>query len=86
MKKNQNEILTAYCGLYCGDCFRYASKASDFANQLIAELGNIRFQNYAKIKKGSIKTLRYYDLFFKILQEIKKLKCNRPCKLGGDGC
>ena len=29
--------LTAYCGLYCGDCIRYRSKASDPAKPILEE-------------------------------------------------
>jgi hypothetical protein len=37
MSKQEIE-LTAYCGLYCGDCIRYRSKAIDLAEDLAYEL------------------------------------------------
>ena len=44
----QERALTAYCGLSCGDCIRYKSKASELASQLINELVKINFDNYSK--------------------------------------
>jgi len=32
----KDKELTAYCGLYCGDCIRYNSKASTLAYDLRA--------------------------------------------------
>ena len=48
MSKQEIE-LTAYCGLYCGDCVRYRSKASDLARELINELKNTEFDKYAEL-------------------------------------
>ena len=31
-KKDKN--LTAYCGLYCGDCFNYKGEIADLARDL----------------------------------------------------
>ena len=78
--------LTAYCGLYCGDCIRYRSRASDLAKELAEELKKIKFNEYAKIKSSSLQTLKYYEQFLSALKEIYSLKCNTPCRTGGDGC
>ena len=37
MSKQEVE-LTGYCGLYCGDCIRYRSRAADLAEELLDEL------------------------------------------------
>ena len=42
--------LTAYCGLYCGDCIRYRSKAADLARGLLNELQDTEFDNMLKLK------------------------------------
>ena len=83
--------LTAYCGLYCGDCIRYQSKASDLARDLLSELKNIEFNKYAEIKSSSAKqlhTVRQFERYgecCKVLEAIVTLQCNSPCRVGG-GC
>ena len=59
--------LIGYCGLYCGDCIRYHSKASDLARELLSELQKTEFGKYAAIKSSSatnqldsVKTLEHY--------------------------
>ena len=82
----EDENLLAYCGLFCGDCIRYGSKAFDLANELYLELGLIKFNEYAKIKSKEIKTLKFCSEMMNTLNAINKLKCDIPCRLGGDGC
>jgi hypothetical protein len=83
---DQDEFLTGYCGLYCGDCIRYKSKAADLALELLNELKRVDFANYAKVKRSSVKEFERYDEMIKAVEAIKYLKCNTPCRLGGDGC
>jgi len=78
--------LTAYCGLYCGDCIRYQSKSSDLANDLLKELKRQQFSEYAKVKRIHIKEFEYFNLLISSLKAISDLKCEIPCRLGGDGC
>ena len=78
--------LTAFCGLYCGDCIRYQSKSSDLANDLLKELDNQRFSEYAKVKKIHVKEFEDFELLISSLRGIADLKCEIPCRLGGDGC
>jgi hypothetical protein len=78
--------LTAYCGLYCGDCIRYRSRASDLAKELADELEMIKFNEYAKVKSSSVHALKGYEQFLSTLEGIFSIKCNTPCRLGGDGC
>lgn len=82
----RERALTAYCGLFCGDCIRYKSKASDLASQLINELVKINFEDYSKIKRKDVKELGNYEEMMSALEAIRKLKCSTPCRLGGDGC
>ena len=46
--QNKDIELTAYCGLYCGDCIRYRSKASKLAFELKNELQRVEFDKYAE--------------------------------------
>jgi hypothetical protein len=78
--------LTAYCGLYCGDCVRYQSRSSDLAKQLLNELGGQKFSEYAKLKSTHKKELENYDVMVSELKVISEFKCELLCQLGGDGC
>ena len=77
--------LTGYCGLYCGDCIRYQSRAADLAGELLRELQKTEFEKYAVVKSRSTKDLAHYDETLKALEAIVKLQCNAPCRVGG-GC
>ena len=87
----ENIELTAYCGLYCGDCLRYRSKAADLAKDLVSELQNTEFNKYAELKSGStkqfdaVKQFEHYKEFCEVLETIIALQCNNPCRVGG-GC
>lgn len=78
--------LTAFCGLFCGDCIRYKCKASDLASQLSIELLKINFGDYAKVKRAHVKELESYEKMMSALDAICKLKCDTPCRLGNGGC
>ena len=83
--------LTGYCGLYCGDCIRYRSKASDLARALLSELQATEFDKYAELKGSSKKQFdavaefQHYKECCEVLEAIVDLQCNTPCRVGG-GC
>jgi len=83
--------LIGYCGLYCGDCIRYRSKASDLARELLCELHATEFDKYVAIKSNSVdqldavKKFEHYGECCKVLEAIAALQCNSPCRIGG-GC
>jgi hypothetical protein len=80
--------LTAYCGLYCGDCIRYRSRAADLTRGLLSELHATEFGKYAVIKSqsvNSVRELKYYEQCCEVLEAIVSLQCNEPCRVGG-GC
>ena len=82
----KDEGLTAYCGLYCGDCIRFRSRASDLCADLLDELKRSHFQEYSKVKRCHAKGLEHYESMITALEGISALKCEVPCRLGGDGC
>ena len=78
--------LTAYCGLYCGDCIRFRSKATQLARDLMNELQAIQFNKYAAVKSAAVKELEHYTECLEVLDAIVKLGCDTPCQAGGEGC
>jgi hypothetical protein len=78
--------LTAYCGLYCGDCIRFRSKTTQLAKNLMTELQAVQFDKYAEVKSTAVKKLEHYDECIQVLDAIVKLGCDTPCKAGGEGC
>ena len=90
MSRQETE-LTAYCGLYCGDCIRYRSWASDLARDLLIELQHEGFDKYAKLKSSSekqfdsVKQFEHYKECCEVLKAIVTLQCNKPYRVGG-GC
>ena len=87
MEKDYSEVeLTAYCGLYCGDCLRFRSKATELARDLMARLKSMQFDKYANVKKAAVKELEHYDECIDVLDAIVKLGCDTPCRAGGEGC
>jgi len=83
---NSDIELTAYCGLYCGDCLRYRSKVTELSRDLKRELQAVRFDKYVEVKSASVKELEHYQTLRQVLDAIVRLGCDTPCRLGGDGC
>ena len=90
MEKSESE-LTACCGLYCGDCIRYRSRAADLARELLGELEKTGFDRYAAIKSSparqmdTVRQFRHYRECREVLEAIAALQCSLPCRAGG-GC
>ena len=82
MSKQEIE-LTAYCGLYCGDCIRYRSKAADLGRDLLGELQNEDWGKYAEI--SSDKAFKNYEHCHEVLDAIVRRKCDDACRPSG-GC
>ena len=80
--------LTAYCGLYCGDCPRYRSRAVNLAAELLNDFKAWGFGRYAEAKSRSanaIPELADFEQCCRVLEGIVALKCPEPCRVGG-GC
>lgn len=75
--------LTAYCGLYCGDCIRYKSRVSDLANELREELLKAQFEKYAEVKSMFVKELKHYKECCEVLESLAELQCHSACRDGG---
>ncbi len=85
MKQNERE-LTAFCGLYCGDCIRYKCRASDLANELLHEIDKTHFTKYAHVKRTHMEEFENLNSLISLLKVISEIKCSTPCRSGGDGC
>lgn len=81
-----DEDLTAYCGLYCGDCIRYRSKACDLATALLKELQKRQFLDYSRVKRFQVPEFEKYESMITALTALSQLQCETPCRRGGDGC
>jgi hypothetical protein len=66
----EDKNLTAYCGLYCGDCIRFKCRASDLSALLLDELERSHFQEYSKVKRYHAKELEHYELIITALKGI----------------
>jgi Protein of unknown function (DUF3795) len=84
--KNREARLTAYCGLYCGDCIRFRSKITQLSRDLMAELQAAQFDKYAEVKGKTVKALENYSQCLAVLDAIVELGCETPCRAGGEGC
>jgi len=83
MKSEEATELTAYCGLYYGDCIRYKSKAADLARDLLDEMQLAQWDKYAEI--SSDEAFQYYQQSFGVLEAIVGRKCDGACRATG-GC
>lgn len=75
--------LTAYCGLYCGDCIRYKSVVADLAQDLIERLQTSEWGKYAEVSSNAI--FKHYEDSIGVLNAIVQRKCDDGCRKGG-GC
>jgi len=81
----EGKDLIAYCGLYCGDCYRYQGKIADLARDLRKELRQAKFDSTAeKMSKTSFfAAFKNYPQCYETLGAMVKLRCKRSCRGGG---
>jgi hypothetical protein len=75
--------LTAYCGLYCGDCIPFNHPLFDAAAKLRDELDDRQFDKYAELKSRKNEVFKDYEVFKKVLLALIDLKCAKTCISGG---
>jgi hypothetical protein len=80
--KIKNE-LTAYCGLFCGDCIRYKNRYSVLASNLADALQKVKFGRYVAVKSMYDVKYKGYNEFEKFLHALIELQCNNGCRGGG---
>jgi hypothetical protein len=77
------QALTAYCGLYCRDCIPCRRTLFSLAGDLEAELAGARFEEYARLKTRADAAFADYPAFLGVLRAIRGLECREPCRSGG---
>ena len=77
--------LTAYCGLYCGDCFWYGQKVMRLARALRREIRTSGFDQYARYAARLPGDGVYadFDTCWKVLGAMTRTGCGRACRDGG---
>jgi len=78
-----NGNLLGFCGLYCGDCFNYKGEIADLARDLRRKLRQVRFDRLSKGLSKFIKEFKDYDVCYRVLGAMVKLRCKRTCRGGG---
>lgn len=73
---------TSYCGLYCPDCIPSNKKLFQLISELEENLEGIKFDKYAELKSKRSSIFGEYQVFIKVLKEIKKLECSSTCRDG----
>ncbi len=81
----EDKDLTAYCGLYCGDCYQYQGKIADLARDLRKELRRYKFAERAeKMAENSFfAAFKNYPECYELLGAMVKFRCKRACRGGG---
>jgi hypothetical protein len=81
----EEKALVSYCGLYCGDCYRYKGKIADLARDLRKELRQEKFD----LAAAALSQISFFTAFkdypqcYALLGEMVKLRCKRSCRGGG---
>ena len=80
-----NELLVAYCGLYCGSCHGYSGQVADLARDLRKALRESKYKNFAYyISETNFgKVYKGYDTCYEVLGAMVKFRCKKGCRQGG---
>jgi hypothetical protein len=81
----ESKDLIAYCGLYCGDCYRYKGRIADLARDLRKELRQEKFELTADTMSQTsfFAAFKDYPQCYELLGEMVKFRCKRSCRGGG---
>jgi hypothetical protein len=77
-----NKDLTAFCGIFCGDCIPSREELFCTVDRLDEMLGEIEFEAYAAYKTNLLPAFKEYPAFLSVLRQIKQLRCP-TCRQGG---
>ena len=74
--------MTAFCGIYCGDCIPSKEEFFSTIDRLDEMLGELQFDEYADYKANRNPAFKDYPVFIAVLRQIKQLCCV-TCRQGG---
>jgi len=82
-KRDKNEKLIAYCGLYCDDCFNRKGEIADLARDLRKKLREANFSQASKGLSKFFKEFKDYETCYTVLGKMVNLRCKKCCRDGG---
>jgi hypothetical protein len=81
--------LTARCGLWCGECVIRCGRLADKAAGLLEEMARDEFgvlaRGLAEARPLPFAALTGYRHCMEVLEAMRHLDCDRPCRQGGGG-
>jgi hypothetical protein len=79
----EDKDLTAYCGLYCGECIMHKGEIADMARDLRKKLREAKFDMVAAGMSKFFKDFNDYPQCYTVLGAMVRLRCHKGCKDGG---
>jgi hypothetical protein len=75
--------LTAYCGLYCGDCIPSNTRLFELLEELREFAVELHLDSYAELISRRDGAFGDYPTFENMLTLLAGLRCHAPCRGGG---
>jgi len=75
--------LTAYCGLYCGDCIPSNTRLFELLEELRELATELHLDDYTELISHRDAAFADYPVFENILTLLAGLRCPAPCRGGG---
>jgi len=80
---HDHKALTAYCGLYCGDCIPSHARLFEVLEELHRLASELRLGDYAELISYRDDAFEDYPVFARMLDTLAGLRCPDPCRAGG---
>jgi len=77
------EGLTAYCGLYCGDCIPSNTRLFELLEELRELATELHLDDYTELISHRDAAFADYPVFENILTLLAGLRCPAPCRRDG---
>ena len=75
--------LTAYCGLFCGDCIPSNAQLFELLGELRELAAELHLDSYAELIARRDAAFEGYPAFERMLSVLAGLRCASPCRAGG---
>jgi hypothetical protein len=80
---HDHKALTAYCGLYCGDCIPSHARLFELLQELRKLVEELHLDSYAELISRRDAAFANYPVFESMLALLAGLRCSSPCRAGG---